>query len=218
MADRLFIGEPQQVIYDYEIIGMWQLSDEIPSGFFPGTYKISDLNRDGAYSGSDDMKILGYRAPSYRLGIANTITYKQFSLYIFINSIQGGSDYYYGYDTPFVYKKDQLSYQNVPKGAWDYWMPENTDAYFRRLDTPSNYAPDRYAQRNFIRLQDVSLSYTFDKGILQKLNIGSLKIFVSGKNLATITKWRGWDPETGLGFSPGRPLMANYTFGVNVEF
>ena len=218
VADRLFIGEPQQVIYDYEINGMWQLSDEIPSGFFPGTYKIADLNGDGVYSGSDDMKILGYRAPSYRLGIANTITYKQFSLYIFINAIQGGSDYYYGSDTPFVYKKDQLSYQNVPKGAWDYWMPENTDAYFRRLDTPSNYAPDRYAQRNFIRLQDVSLSYTFDKGILQKLNIGSLKIFVSGKNLATITKWRGWDPETGLGFSPGRPLMANYTFGVNVEF
>jgi len=222
VANRLFIGEPQQVIYDYEIIGMWQLADRdagiIPAGFFPGTYMIADLNEDDAYSASDDKKILGYQDPSYRLGIANSLNYKRFSLYVFINSIQGGKDYYYGTDKPFVHKKDQLSYQNVPKGAWDYWMPENPDAYFRRLDAPSQYAPNRYAQRNFIRLQDVSLSYTFDKDLLSKFDIGSLKVFVSCKNLITITDWRGWDPETGIEFTPGRPLMTNYTFGVNVEF
>jgi len=222
VANELFIGEPQQVIYDYEIIGMWQLADReagiIPSGFYPGTYIISDLNEDGGFSASDDKKILGYRDPSYRIGLSNTLTYKRFKLYVFINSIQGGKDYYYATDRPFIYKKDQLSYQNVPKGAWDYWMPENPDAYFRRLDTPSQYHPSRYAQRNFIRLQDVSLSYTFEKSLLSKYDIGSLKVYVSGKNLATITKWRGWDPETGVGFQTGRPLMANYTIGVNVEF
>ena len=222
VANRLFIGEPQQVIYDYEITGMWQLADRdadvIPSGFFPGTYKIADLNGDGAFSSADDKKILGYSDPAYRVGFSNNISYKRFKLYVFINSIQGGKDYYYGVDGPFVYKKDQLSYSNVPKGAWDYWMPENPDARFRRLDTPSQYAPDRYAQRNFIRLQDVSLSYTFEKSLLSKYDIGSLKVYVSGKNLATITKWRGWDPETGRGFSTGRPLLANYTFGLNVEF
>jgi hypothetical protein len=226
VANKLFIGEPQQVIYDYEIIGMWQLADresgEIPAGFFPGTYKIADLSGpegepDGTYSASYDKKILGYSDPGYRFGIANTINYKQFRLYVFINSIQGGNDYYYAADTPFQ-SGEHLNQQNVPKGAWDYWMPENPDARFRRLDTGSSYDANRYAQRNFIRLQDVSLSYTFDKKILQKFDIGSLKVFVSGKNLATITKWRGWDPETGSGFAPGRPLMANYTFGVNVEF
>ncbi len=227
VANRLFIGEPQQVIYDYEIIGMWQLADEdagiIPDGFYPGTYKINDISGpdgipDDEFSATYDKKILGYQDPSYRLGITNTVNYKQFSLYVFINSIQGGKDYYYATDHPFVYKKDQLTYQNVPKGTWDYWMPENPNAYFRRLDTPSQYAPNRYAQRNFIRLQDVSLSYQFDKSLVQKFDIESLKVFVSGKNLATITKWRGWDPETGTGFTPGRPLMANYTIGVNVEF
>jgi len=45
-----------------------------------------------------------------------------------------------------------------------------------------------------------------------------LRVFVSGKNLATITKWRGWDPETGQGFKTGgRPMMTSITFGVNVE-
>ena len=224
VSNSLFIGEPQQVIYDYEINGMWQLADRdadiIPSGFYPGTYKISDLSGpdgepDGEYSASHDKKILGYKDPGYRFGIANTVNYKQFSLYVFINSIQGGKDYYYATDDDFGAGDDD----NAPKGAWDYLMPENTDAYFKRIDGSAQYAPKRYTQRNFIRLQDVSLSYTFDKNLLSKLDIGSLKVFVSGKNLATITDWRGWDPETGAGFSPGAiPLMANYTFGLNVEF
>lgn len=221
VANRLFIGEPQSVIYDYEITGMWQLSDDesgtIPDGFFPGTYKLADLNGDGVYSASDDKKILGYQDPAYRIGVANTLTYNNIRLYVFVNSIQGGKDYYYALDQPFIYQQDQLTYSNVPKGAWDYWMPENPGAYFRRLDTPSQYRPNRYAQRNFVRLQDVSLSYTFDSPFISKY-MNNLKVFVSGKNLATITDWRGWDPETGIGFSTGRPLMTNYTVGINVEF
>lgn len=227
----LFIGEPTDVIYDYDIIGMWQLQDEaddvIPNGFYAGTYKIADISGpdgepDGKYSSTYDRKVQGYKDPSYRMGIANTFNYKKFSLYVFVNTVQGGKDYYYATDAlPFNKTNtniERYSSQNVPSGGWDYWMPENTDARFRRLDTYASYNPERYAQRNFIRLQDVSLSYNFSKKLLSKWDISNLKVFVSGKNLATITKWRGWDPETGQGFELGTPLMANYTFGVNVEF
>jgi TonB-linked SusC/RagA family outer membrane protein len=231
VANGLFIGEPQQVIYDYEIIGMWQLDDEtagaIPAGFFPGTYKIADLSGpdgtpDGAYSAAYDKKILGYADPSYRFSISNKVSYKNFSLYMLINSVQGGKKYYFGDDSPYssVYwsQKEQLTYVNGPAGAWDYWMPENPDAKYRRLDTSSAYAPRPYSQRNFIRLQDVSLSYSFNKSAIQKLDIENCKIFISGQNLVTITKWKGWDPETGRGFAPGMPLMRSYTIGLNVEF
>ena len=230
VGNKLFIGEPTDVIYDYEITGMWQLADRtagvIPTGFYPGTYQIADLSGpdgvpDGTYSSTYDKKILGYKDPSYRMGISNTLSYKQFSLYVFINTIQGGKDYYYGTDDlPFGTSTSlDNSTANVPSGAWDYWMPENTDARFRRTDAYAAYNPDRYIQRNFIRLQDVSLSYNLDKKFLSKFDIGSLKVFFSGKNLATITKWRGWDPETGEGFNvTGTPVMANYTFGLNVEF
>ena len=61
------------------------------------------------------------------------------------------------------------------------------------------------------------------------MGFSSLKLFISGKNLATFTKWRGWDPESGQGYTWGsvatatsdlqaRPVMANYTLGLNVEF
>ena len=230
VANRLFIGEPQQVVYDYNIVGMWQLADQeagiIPSGFFPGTYMLEDVSGpdgvpDGVITSADDKKILGYRDPAYRFSIANRVNYKNFSLYVFINSIQGGKNYYLGDDDPYSGTwryKEQKTYVNAPAGSWDYWMPENPNAKYRRLDTPSSYQGYHYTQRNFIRLQDVSLSYTFDKSLISKLDMRSLKLYVSAQNLVTITKWKGWDPETGRGFDPGVPLMKNFTFGLNVEF
>jgi hypothetical protein len=54
---------------------------------------------------------------------------------------------------------------------------------------------------------------------LQKLDIQNLKVFISGKNLLTITDWQGWDPEAGTGFdADALPVMRNYSLGVNVEF
>lgn len=229
VENQLFIGEPTDVVYDYEVIGLWQLADRengtLPAGFFPGTYKLADLSGpdgvpDGVITSADDRKIIGYRDPAYRMGIENILRYKGFKLRVFINTIQGGKDYYYGADAiPDHTKLERFSYQNWPTGGWDYWMPENPDARFRRIDLEAQYEPNRYIQRNFIRLQDVSLSYTFDRKLISKLSMSSLKVFASGKNLLTITEWRGWDPETGRGFNTsGIPLMTSFTFGVNVEF
>lgn len=226
IANELFIGQPQGVNYNFQIEGMWQLADQeagnIPSGFLPGTYKLADLNGDGKITATDDRKILGYKDPAYRVGLTNNFTYKNFNLYIFINSIQGGKNYYQAnlsFGNNEWNKLDQLVYSNPPKGAWDYWMPENPDAKFRRPDTYSQLG--QYAgphqQRNFIRVQDVSLSYNFNKSTLDRIGVRNLKLFVSGKNLFTITKWDGWDPETGVGFEPGRPVMTSYTLGLNID-
>ncbi len=238
IEDNLFIGEPQNVIYDYEVIGMWQLADEadgsIWAGFLPGTYKLNDLDDSGDISSLDDRKIIGYRDPDYRFGIANTVTYKNLSLYVFINSIQGGSDFYYGNDSPHAGvnwgTSGTLASNNVPSGAWDYWMPENPDATYRRLDAASSLGGNIYNQRSFVRLQDISLSYSFPRQILDALKLSRLKLFVSGRNLATWTKWNGQDPETQItnnntgqniankGFSAGIPLLKSYSVGLNVEF
>lgn len=73
--------------------------------------------------------------------------------------------------------------------------------------------------RSFIRLQDISLSYDMDKKIVEQLGVSGINIFVSGKNLATWTKWKGWDPETGQGYNEnGRPAMKSYSVGMNITF
>jgi len=230
VANLLFTGQPQNVIYDYEIYGkglMWQLSDEqagnIPEGFAAGLYKIIDQDNDGVITASD-KKILGYIDPSYRFGIANTLRYKNFTLYFFINSIQGGKNYYKSYAGP---PEEWNCWQwipmfNGPKGAFDYWMPENPNAKYRRLDSDVGVfgMPEGriFDQRNFVRLQDVTFSYTFNKDLIHKLSINNLRVFASGKNLITLTKWEGWDPETDRGLNYGLPVMTNFTIGLNVEF
>lgn len=223
VSNKLFIGKPERVVYDYKITGMWQLADKdagkIPNGFYPGTYKIEDFNNDGKY-GADDKQILGYQDPSYRIGISNTIRYRNISLYLFINTIQGGKHYYYGDDSPYgdinQNTQNQLTYSNV--SGWDYWMPENPNAKYRRLDLSSDYAPRPYEQRNFIRLQDVSLTYGFSNSLIGKYKLRNLKVYFSGSNLFTLTKWKGWDPETGIGIVAGMPVMASYTLGLNLQF
>lgn len=225
VSNRLFIGEPLSVNYGYEITGEhWQLADEeagtIPSGFLPGTLKIVDQNNDGQISAADDMKILGYQDPSYRFGIANSLNYKNLSLYFFINSIQGGKDYYRSRVDPdySINNYSFISTGNGPTNAWDYWMPENPNAKYRRLDTTPSQEGFHYDQRNFARLQDLSLSYQFDDLILRKLQIEGLRIFISGKNLLTLTKWEGIDPEINAPIQVSSPVMSSYTLGLNINF
>ncbi|MFV0269421.1 MAG: SusC/RagA family TonB-linked outer membrane protein, partial [Draconibacterium sp.] len=225
VANRLFIGEPQNVLYDYEITGeLWQLADEtagtIHDGFLPGTLKIVDQNTDGKFSASEDMKILGYADPSYKVGIANNFRYGNFGLYVFINSIQGGKNYYLAPIQPDwgMNNYEFITQGNGIKGSWDYWMPENPNSKYRRVDSAPTYEGINYDQRNFIRLQDVTLSYEFDKKLIERLNINALKVFVSGKNLLTLTKWEGLDPELGIGLTPDYPIMSNYSLGLNIEF
>ncbi|TGV04210.1 SusC/RagA family TonB-linked outer membrane protein [Flavivirga rizhaonensis] len=232
VGNGLFIGEPQNSIYNFDIIGMWQLSDRdngtLPEGFFPGTYMLADLNDDGDISSLNDRKIIGYQDPSYRFGFANTITYKDFTLYAFLNSIQGGDNYYLG-DDAFHSNRDQLSFTNVPSGGYDFWTPENPNARYRRLDTSSQLGAQEgnpngakpYSSRSFVRLQDVTLSYNIPNKVMSMLGLSRAKVFISGKNLVTWTKWKGWDPETGGGFGAsanGVPTMKSYTLGLNVEF
>lgn len=232
ISEGLFIGHPLSTIYDYQVTGkLYQIGDDIPATADIGSQEIVDQNNDGKIDPENDKIILGYGEPSYRFSISNQFTYKNWSLSFFINSVQGGKDYYYARDnihyqtlgSGFSNSEDVYGqhYQlNFPKGI-DYWLPENPNARYPRVGTAisKNLLATSYAQRNFVRLQDVSLSYTVRKQHLNKFNLENLRLFISGKNLYTWTKWPGWDPETGSGISRnGRPVLKSWTLGLNLEF
>ena len=126
ISSNIFIGEPLGVAYNYNITGMWQVSDFrqgiIPTGFTYGTYKIEDINNDGKYTAEDDRKILGYSAPLYRIGISNEFRYKDFELKVFINSIQGGKNHYLGQPAENLPIPDHMT--NNSYFTFDYWTPD----------------------------------------------------------------------------------------------
>lgn len=225
ISEGLFIGESLSAIYDFTIDGLWQLEDEnaglIPAGYEFGSYKVVDLNEDGVIDPADDRIIIGDESPAYRFSINSSLDYKNWNFSFFINSIQGGKDRYLGRDNLYglaIFNSETHFNRSFPAGL-DYWTPENTGARYQRpgIAGSDGIAGDRWAPRSFVRLQNVRLSYDFDAAGLDRFGIKKLRLFFSGKNLITITKWEGWDPETGVRIDDStRPVMRNFSFGINI--
>lgn len=240
ISDDLFIGESIGSIFGYRTDGLWQLEDmgNIPDGYFVGTQRIIDT--DGVEGITpDDRVILGRTEPAYSFGFQNTIAYKNFTFRFFIKSIQGGSDGYLALNDPWRDGSTD-SPGNAQANNWfsevDYWSTTNTDATFRRPGVVPAIDAQRYFDRSFIRLQDISLAYTVPQTLVDKLGMQGLKVFVSGKNLLTFTDWEGWDPETGQGLSAtvtsrardpetgesvptgGLPVMRGFSVGLDISF
>ena len=73
--------------------------------------------------------------------------------------------------------------------------------------------------RAFVRLQDVTLSYNLRNEKIKSFGINALKVFLSAKNIMTLTKWEGADPETGAGVSSGTyPILTSVSLGANINF
>ena len=213
----LFIGRPLAVIYNYQTNGIWQIGDQIPTGYSPGTYRIVDQNGDGVIN-TDDRTILGSTAPLFKISLLNNFQYKNFTLSVFLNSIQGGDNSYLGGNTPRMIRDDNQIRNNHLSGI-DFWSPVNPEGRYPRSIMAATIQPTNYQSRSFIRLQDVSLSYKFAGKFLEPLKLQSVNLFLSGRNLVTWTDWEGWDPETNQGLTTdGRPVLKGYSAGLNVTF
>lgn len=225
IASGLFVGESINTVYDYNIIGIWGIEDEkagkIPAGTYVGCEKIEDLNKDGKIDAENDRKILGSKDPAYRFSITNTLTYKNWSLFALINSVQGGKNGYLGTNNA-VGDLGNNSGDNMIRhnlfAEIDYWTPSNPNAEYRIPVKVPSVTPNYWKDRSFIRLQDISLTYNFDKQILSKIGVQALSLSLSGKNLFTLTGWNGWDPETGDGLVFAYPVMKSYSIGLNLTF
>jgi TonB-linked SusC/RagA family outer membrane protein len=220
VSSNLFIGKSISAIYGLKSNGLYQLGDDIPTGYYPGTLRVVDANGDGKLENATDRVFIGRGDPAYRTSLLNTFEYKGLTLRVFLNSVQGGKDgYLAASNTGFGGNLSDNSRNLNYFSGIDFWSPSNTDAMYPRSPVSPVLSPSVYLQRNFVRLQDVSLSYRFSGKVIQALHADNLSVFASGKNLATWTDWRGWDPETGQSYSDaGRPVLKGYSFGLNVAF
>ena len=231
VGNRWFIGHPVGVIYDYTKVGIWQEA-EITSGAnkgwddvaLAGDLKLADISGpDGTPDGKvddNDRSILGQTSPKWTGGITNTFTYKDFSLSIFINTVQGALR-----NNPQIGSaSDEMGRRSTP-AALDFWTPENKNNEWRSLGSHSNSHGYGFpSDASFTRLKDITVSYNLPKTLTNKVGIGGLLIYASGRNLYTSTKWLGWDPEA-RDITRGStndlinyPLVRSYILGVNVTF
>jgi len=229
LGNRWFIGHPVGVIYDYTKVGIWQ-EDEIAAGehlnwdptALAGDVKLADISgADGTPDGKiddNDRSILGQTDPKWTGGLTNTFTYKNFSLSIFINTVQGQLRN----NSQIGAASDELGRRNGP-AAIGYWTPENKSNEWRSLGNHSNSHGYGFPKdASYTRIKDVTLSYTLPSSATSKIGINALQLYLSGRNLYTFTDWLGWDPEArddqrGSGdWSVNYPVVRSFIFGINL--
>ena len=227
LGNRWFIGHPISVIYDYEMEGIWQ-KDEIERGDHlkhdpqaqAGDVKLRDIDGDGKITPEGDKTIQGQTTPKWIGGLTNTFTYKNLTLSIFIQTVQGLKRN----NSLLAMASDEMGRRNSTTEV-GYWSVDNPTNEFRSLSKTSNrwgYGFPRNA--SFTRVKDITLSYVFPQQITNKLHIGGLTVYASGRNLLTFTDWIGWDPESDItqrgwgGYENNYPMTKSYVFGLNVTF
>ena len=227
LGNRWFIGEPISVIYDYVMEGIWQ-KDEIERGDHlnhdpqaqPGDVKLADLDGDGKITPEGDKKIQGQTTPKWIGGMTNTFTYKNLSLSIFIQTVQGLKRD----NSLLAMASDEMGRRNSTTEI-GYWTESNPTNEYRSLSKTSNrwgYGFPRSAA--FTRIKDITLSYQFPAQICNMLHLNALTVYASGRNLFTFTDWKGWDPESDItqrgwrDYENNYPMTKSMVFGLNVTF
>jgi len=220
IANSLFIGKSLGAIFGYEQIGIVQEDDTEYiglTGAAPGSPKYRDLDGQPGITAAD-RKILGYEKENFRLNFSSHLTYNNWALYVMVTGTFGGNNMFLR-SNPSAYMTSGTGRFNDNLHYIPYWTSSN----------PSNVYPSaifsgdgRFVglqSRGFVRVQDVTLSYTFNQPWLSAAHIGSLKVFATAKNLATFTDWFGGDPETGARIRENvMPVTSTYSLGVNLSF
>jgi len=227
IGNRWFIGEPISVIYDYVMEGIWQ-KDEIERGDHlkqdpqaqPGDVKLKDINGDGKIDPEDDKVIQGQTTPKWIGGLTNTFTYKNLSLSIFIQTVQGLKRN----NSLLGMAGDEMGRRNTTTEV-GYWTESNQSNEFRSLSKTSNrWGYGFPSDASYTRIKDITLSYQFPAHICNMLHLNALTVYASGRNLATFTSWVGWDPEADItqrgwrDYENNYPMTKSYVFGLNVTF
>jgi TonB-linked SusC/RagA family outer membrane protein len=212
LANKWFIGRPISVNYDLVFDGIWQEKDDLkraPAGTLPGYAKIKDLNGDTAINAAD-RDFIGSLQPKFIWGLGNTFKYKNISLYIFAHGIQG-----------VTRSNGLLSDGGVNAGVRkntiikNWWTPQNpTNEYWSNHVNANRQGVNIYEDASFIRIKDISLSYDFPQNLLKSAKLSRLRVYVDARNLVTITKWSGLDPE--LSDQTNIPLQKEYVIGLNI--
>ena len=220
-----FLDMPSNFLYIYEAAGIAQTWEDVykatPQGASPGDILIKDINGDGQISAEDMIAKPQYQTdrPHTNYGLNFYASYKGFDLSLLF---QGGLGRKQVWLT--VYNHVNLdSNSNRYASSWDHWNNpwswDNRDGEWPRLGGSSrnrNNSTFWLDNSNYLRMKNVQLGYSLPQRWLNKIKIDNVRIYGSGENIFTITKFRGVDPEKQTNISDVYPLIRSFSIGINI--
>jgi TonB-linked SusC/RagA family outer membrane protein len=198
--------------YGYKFLGIFQSDAEAasspvlvgqePTSANPasiakaGDRKYADINNDGKIDASD-RTILGTAQPKFTFGFNNAFSYKNIDLSFFFQGAYGGKlANFNNYDLlNFTGQNNVLA-----EAALNRWTPTNPSNKYPRALAAGGLDQGIFSDAivenaSYLRLKNVTLSYNLPAAVISRLKMSNLKVYVSGSNLFTITKYSGSDPE-----------------------
>lgn len=233
---RVEAGQPLGNMYGFIIDGVYKHQEDLDKGpvwpgSAPGSYIVRNTNGDDKVD-EQDRTLLGNGFPDYVFGMTNVISYRNFELSIILQGVQGNSIL----NGALVHSELLLPNFNATKSLVNnYYMPDNPgrDVKYAKLGGGSGFNPafnlPSYAVHDgsFLRIRNVTLSYTIPEQVSKKIFLQSARIYLSAQNLFTFTDYPYYNPEpSAYGSSVYQPgsdqatYPANRTFlvGINIGF
>ncbi len=220
-----FIGMPYHYVYSYIDRGIaqtWQdVYNAVPQGAQPGDILREDLNGDGRIT-SDDQKAFRNQQedrPSTNFALNGSLAYKGFDLVVLIQGAAGRKDYWINNfnNTNFGTQRYASTYNHL----YLPWSWENRDGEWPRLGgSGNNRASTTFwlDDMSYLRVKNVQLGYTIPPKLLKRFGVTNLRLVGSAENLATLTKFRGLDPEGQGNSNSLYPINKSYSIAINLAF
>ncbi len=230
-------GESIGTFYGWKFLGVYSRDednvDKVKFGtatgkvFKGGDIIWDDLNGDKIIN-DEDKQIIGNAQPVFSGGFNNDFSYKNFGLNIFLQFCYGNDIYSHLNNM----RNWVFAYNNVSTDALNRWREQGdvTDypAPVRNDPMRNEYlrVSDRWVEDgSYMRIKNVTFSYTLPTAITSKAGISRLRAYVTGQNLLTFTHYTGYDPEVNsysglqVGVDEGAyPQSRTIIFGLNLEF
>lgn len=215
------------------------------TGVWVGDIRFKDLDGDGFIT-DKDQTVIGNPNPDFTFGFTNNFSYKNWTLGIVLNGSVGGQILNYTrvktegmtsiWDNQSTRVNDRVQFgyydgDDTNKDISNLYILNNISTTLPRWNTTdvnrNNRMSDRWLESaSFMRISNISLSYTFPDKWMKKIHIAKLKLYANIQNVWIFTAYSGYDPEIGaynqqagkLNIDTGRyPSPRVYTFGLNLS-
>jgi len=217
ISRKRFIGEPINVIHQYQFDGIWQYADTtiIPGSHMPdtepGRIRVANINGDTTITTED--KIIIHRDPKWYGSISSRMMFHGFELFWDFYIVQGATR-----TNSYLadYNSGGTLHGNLNGIKVDYWTPENPSNEFPR---PNNAQADPYLwagavrDASYVRLRTLSLAYHFPGKWVQRVKLSNLTVYGTFTNLITWTNFKSYSPETTVGQYPDGK---SFIFGIKI--
>lgn len=208
---RYKVGEPLDIVKLYHHTGVDPTI---------GEHLFADVDGDDRLD-INDRTIVRFTGRKFYGGIHNSIHFKGFQLDFLFQFVKQQ-----GFNHTRLFYNAPGTLSNQPSSVMNRWHVSNPQSNIQRFTTNGTSASEAYSSfyyhsdaafedASFVRLKNLSLSYSFNKSLVKKLTLQNISVFIQGQNLLTITNYSGLDPE-----NPGSgslPPLRTLTAGIKAK-